>query len=126
MADGKLPSAIGHQLSANRTAGLPKTDSKKRAVGKQVGRQHAFCLRARGKEITMEKAMRLDQDSRVQYRLQECPLEDNSDVLESGQVGGSKVRILRLVTTPLEGYKLLRKLRSDPLMSDVPIIILTR
>jgi DNA-binding response OmpR family regulator len=74
----------------------------------------------------MEKAMRLDQDSRVQYRLQECPLEDNSDVLESGQVGGSKVRILRLVTTPLEGYKLLRKLRSDPLMSDVPIIILTR
>jgi DNA-binding response OmpR family regulator len=74
----------------------------------------------------MEKAMRLDQDSRVQYRLQECPLEDSSDVLESGQVGGSKVRILRLVTTPLEGYKLLRKLRSDPLMSDVPIIILTR
>jgi hypothetical protein len=35
LADGKSP-------SANRMAGLPKTDFEKRAVRKQVGRQHAF------------------------------------------------------------------------------------
>jgi len=37
MADGELLLAIGHRLSANRMAGLPKTDFEKRAVWKQVG-----------------------------------------------------------------------------------------
>jgi hypothetical protein len=29
-------------------AGLPKTDGKKRAVGKQIGQQHAFLLKWQG------------------------------------------------------------------------------
>ena len=39
--------ADGESLSANRMAGLPKTDFEKRAVRKQVGQQHAFFGRVR-------------------------------------------------------------------------------
>ena len=109
--------------------GLPKTDFEKRAVRKQVGRQHAFLfgmVRAWGKEMAMERAMPFDEDVSVQYGLEEHLLEDSLDVLGSARVGQSKGRILRLVTTPLEGCELLRRLRSDPLISDIPIIILTR
>ncbi|MGA9348809.1 MAG: hypothetical protein WBW48_08395 [Anaerolineae bacterium] len=74
----------------------------------------------------MERAVPFDEDTSVQYGLDEYPLEDSLDVLGSARVGQSKVRILRLVTTPVEGCELLRRLRSDPLISDIPIIILTR
>lgn len=73
----------------------------------------------------MERAMPFGKDSSAQYGLDEYPLEDNLDILGSARVGQSKVRILRLVATPVEGYELLRRLRSDPLISDIPIIILT-
>jgi hypothetical protein len=110
-------------------AGLPKTDFEKRAVRKQVGRQRAFLFgmaRAWGKEMAMERAMPFDEDLGVQYGLEEYPLEDSLDVLGSARVGHSKVRILRLVTTPVEGCELLTRLRSDPQTSDIPVIVLTR
>ena len=74
----------------------------------------------------MDRATRLDEDLSVEYGLQEYPLEDCLNILESARVGTSKVRILHLVTTPLEGCELLRRLESDPLSSDIPVIILTR
>ena len=73
----------------------------------------------------MERTMPFDEDSSVQYGLEEYPLGDNLDVLGSAQVGKSKVRILRLVMTPTEGCELLRRLRSDPVISGIPVIILT-
>ena len=74
----------------------------------------------------MERAMPFDEDLSIQYGLDEYPLGNSLDILGTAQAGQSKVRILRLVTTPLEGCELLRKLRSDPLSSDIPIIVLTR
>jgi CheY-like chemotaxis protein len=74
----------------------------------------------------MERAMPFDEDLNVQYGLEEYPLESSLDILGTARVGQSKVRILRLVATPLEGCELLRRLRSDPLSSDIPIIVLTR
>ena len=74
----------------------------------------------------MERAMPFDEDVSVQYGLDEYPLEDSLDVLGGARVGQSKVRILRLVTTPVEGCELLRRLRNDPQTSDIPVIILTR
>jgi hypothetical protein len=110
-------------------AGLPKTGFEKRAVRKQVGRQHAFLFgmaRAWGKEMAMERAMPFDEDLSVQYGLEEYPPGDSLDVLGGAQVGKSRVRILRLVTTPLEGCELLKRLRSDPQTSDIPVMVLTR
>ena len=74
----------------------------------------------------MERALPLDEDVSVQYGLEEYLLEDSLGVLGSVRVGQSKVRILRLVATPLEGRELLKKLRNDPQTSDIPVIILTR
>ena len=121
--------ADGESLLANRMAGLPKTDSKKRAVRKQVGRQHAFFVRENEslrKEINMEGTMRFGADSSVQYGLEEYPLGDSLDILGNGRGAKSRVKVLRLVTTPAKGCELLRRLRSDPRISDIPVIILTR
>jgi CheY-like chemotaxis protein len=74
----------------------------------------------------MEKITSFDEHFGVQHGLEEYPLEHPLDVLESARVGGSKVRILRLVATPTAGCELLRRLRSDPQTSDTPVIILTR
>jgi CheY-like chemotaxis protein len=74
----------------------------------------------------MEKITSFNEHLGVQHGLEEYPLEDPLDVLESGRVGGSKGRILRLVMTPTAGGELLRRLRNDPLTSDIPVMILTR
>jgi CheY-like chemotaxis protein len=76
--------------------------------------------------MAMERAMPFDEALNIQYGLEEYPLESSLDTLGTAQAGQSKVRILRLVTTPLEGCELLRRLRSDPLSSNIPIIVLTR
>jgi hypothetical protein len=64
--------------------------------------------------------------SSVQYGLGEYPLEDSLDIPGNGRGAESNVKVLRLVMTPVEGYELLRRLRNDPLISDVPVIVLTR
>ena len=74
----------------------------------------------------MARTMRFDEGSSVQYGLGEYPLGDSLDIPGNGRGAGSKVKVLRLVTTPAKGCELLRKLRNDPLTSGVPIIILTR
>jgi len=74
----------------------------------------------------MARMMRLGAGSTVQYGLEEYPLGDSLDVPGNGRGAKSRVKVLRLVTTPVEGCELLKRLRSDPLTSDVPIIILTR
>jgi CheY-like chemotaxis protein len=110
-------------------AGLPKTDLEKRAVRKQVGPQHAFFVRENGnvkEEIDMARIMRFDGGSSVQYGLGEYPLGDSLDIPGNGQGAESKVKVLRLVMTPVEGCELLRRLKGDPLTSDVPVIVLTR
>ena len=115
--------------SANRMAGLPKTDSKKRAVRRQVGRQHAFLFRKDenlGEEIILERTMPFDEDLSVQCGLEELSLGDDLDVPEDGRGAKSKAKILRLVMTPTAGCELLRRLREDPSISDVPVIVLTR
>jgi CheY-like chemotaxis protein len=80
----------------------------------------------REKEINMARAIQVGEGSNVQYGLGESLLGDSLDIPGNGRGAKSKVKVLRLVTTPVEGYELLRKLRSDPLVSDVPIIVLTR
>ena len=72
----------------------------------------------------MERAMHLGEE--VQYRLEEYPPGDSLDIPGNGRGAKSTAKVLRLVTTPLEGYELLKKLRSDPQTSDVPVIVLTR
>ncbi len=72
----------------------------------------------------MARAAHLSED--VQYGLEEYPLEDSSRIPGNGRGAKSTAKVLRLVTTPLEGYELLRKLRSDPQTSNVPVIVLTR
>jgi len=74
----------------------------------------------------MGSTMRFGEDSSVQYGLGEYPSENGLDIPENGRGAKSKVKILRLVTTSVEGCELLRRLRNDPLTSDVPIVILTR
>ena len=74
----------------------------------------------------MGRMVRFDESSSVQCGLGEYPLGDSLDIPGNGRGAKSKVKILRLVTTPVEGCELLRRLRNDPLISDVPIIILTR
>ena len=74
----------------------------------------------------MGRAMRFGEDLSVQCGLGEYPLGDSLGVPDNGRCAKSKVKVLRLVTTPVEGGELLRRLRNDPLISDVPIIILTR
>ena len=74
----------------------------------------------------MARAMRFSEDTSTQYGLGEYPLEDSLDIPGNGRGLTSKVKVLRLVTTPAEGCKLLGKLRNDPLTNGVPIIILTR
>ena len=74
----------------------------------------------------MERAMPFDEDLNIQYGLEEYPRESSLDILGTAQVGQSRVRILRLVATPSEVCELLRRLRSDPLSSNTPIIVLTR
>jgi CheY-like chemotaxis protein len=74
----------------------------------------------------MERAVPFDEDTSVQYGLEEHLLEDSLDILGSARVGQSRVKILRLVATPVEGCELLRRLRNDPQTSDIPVIILTR
>ena len=74
----------------------------------------------------MGRTMHFGEDLSVQYGLGEYSLGDSLDIPGNGRGAKSKVKVLRLVTTPVEGCELLRKLRNDPLTSDVPIIILTR
>ena len=73
----------------------------------------------------MGKTMRFDDDLRVQYGLGEYPLADSLGIPGNGRGAKSKVKVLRLVATPTAGCELLRRLRSDPLTSDTPNIILT-
>ena len=74
----------------------------------------------------MARVMHFGEGSGVQYGLGEYPLGDSLDIPGNGRGAKSKVKVLRLVTTPVGGCELLAKLRSDPLTSGVPIIILTR
>jgi len=74
----------------------------------------------------MGRMVRFDESSSVQCGLGEYSLGDSLDIPGNGRGAESRVKVLRLVTTPVEGCELLRKLRSDPSTSDVPIIILTR
>jgi hypothetical protein len=74
----------------------------------------------------MGGTMRFGGDSSVQYGSGGYPLGDSLDIPGNGRGAKSKVKILRLVTTPVEGCKLLGKLRDDPLVSGIPIIVLTR
>ncbi len=64
--------------------------------------------------------------SSVQYGLREYPLGDSLDIPGNGRGAQSTAKVLRLVMTPVEGYELLRRLRSDPLTDNVPVIVLTR
>ena len=112
-------------------AELPKTGFTKRAVGKQVGQEHAFLYEKRREPereegINMARAVQVGDGSSVQYELEEYPLGDTLVISGNGRDTQSKTKILRLVTTPVEGYELLRKLKSDPLVRGVPIIVLTR
>ena len=74
----------------------------------------------------MARAIQVSEGSSVQYELGESPLGDSLDNPGNGRGAKSRVKVLRLVTTPAEGYKLLGKLRKDPQTGDVPIIVLTR
>jgi hypothetical protein len=74
----------------------------------------------------MARTMRFGGGVGVQYGLREYSLGDSLDIPGNGRGAESKVKVLRLVMTPVEGYELLRRLRGDPLTTDVPIIILTR
>ena len=74
----------------------------------------------------MGKAMPFDEELNVQYGLEEHPLGDCLDIPGNGQGAKSNGKILRLVMTPTAGGELLRRLRSDPLTSDIPVMILTR
>jgi len=74
----------------------------------------------------MGRTMRFGEDLRVQYGLGGYPQGDSLDIPGNGRGAKSRVKVLRLVTTPVEGYELLRKLRNDPLVSGIPIIVLTR
>ena len=74
----------------------------------------------------MARAVQVGEGSSVQYEFEEYPLGDTLVISGNDQGTKSKTKILRLVTTPVEGYELLRKLKSDPLVSSVPIIVLTR
>jgi CheY-like chemotaxis protein len=73
----------------------------------------------------MERPMPFDEDTSVQYGWEEYPLGDSLGVLGSARVGEPKARVLRLVMTPTGGCELLRRLRSDPQASGIPVIILT-
>ncbi len=91
-------------------AELPKTDLKKRAVRKQVGRQHAFFVRKNEnlkerKEIDMGRIMQFGEGSSSEYGLGEYPPVDSLDIPGNGRDAKSKVKILRLVATPAEGCK---------------------
>jgi len=70
--------------------------------------------------------MHFGEDLRVQYRSGGYPQGDSLDISGNGRGAKSRAKVLRLVMTPAEGCKLLGKLRSDPLVSGVPIIVLTR
>ena len=74
----------------------------------------------------MGRMARFGEGSSVQHGLGEYPLGDSLDVPGNGQGAESKVKVLRLVMNSVEGCELLRRLRNDPLTSDVPIIVLTR
>ena len=74
----------------------------------------------------MDRTMRFNEDLSVQYRVGGYLLGDSLDTPGNGRGAKSKVRILHLVTTPTEGCELLKRLRSDPLTNDTPIMILTR
>ena len=74
----------------------------------------------------MGRIMQFGEGSSFEYGLGEYPLGGSLDIPGNGRGAKSNVKVLRLVTTPAEGCKLLGKLRSDPLVSDVPIIVLTR
>ena len=73
----------------------------------------------------MDRTMPFDEGLSVQYGLEGYPLGDR-DVPENGRGAKSNVKVLRLVMTPTAGCELLRRLRSDPLIKGIPIIILTR
>jgi len=73
----------------------------------------------------MQEPICLDEYLIGQYSLEEYIQEDSADIPENGQGSKSQVRILRLVMTPTEGCELLKRLRNDPLVGNVPIIVLT-
>ena len=54
----------------------------------------------------MAKVMRFDEGSSVKYGLGEYPLGDSLDIPGNGRGATSKVKVLRLVTTPVEGCEL--------------------
>jgi hypothetical protein len=74
----------------------------------------------------MNRMVHLGEGSSVRYGSGEYPLRDSLDIPGNGRGAGSKVKVLRLVMTPVEGCELLRRLRNDPMTSDVPVIVLTR
>jgi len=73
----------------------------------------------------MDRTIRFDKDSSVQYGVGGYLLGEGLDVPGTGPGPKSEVRILHLVMTPTVGCELLKRLRSEPLASDTPIVILT-
>ena len=73
----------------------------------------------------MDRTVRFDEDPTLQYGMSEYLMKEGADVPGTGLGPGPEVRILRLVMTPTVGRELLRRLRSEPLASDTPIVVLT-
>ena len=74
----------------------------------------------------MGGTIRLDEGLVFQCELAEYAQGGSVGVAENGQGAKPKVKVLRLVMTPTAGCELLRRLRNDPLVRDVPIVVLTR
>jgi len=90
--------------------------------------QHALTFgkeKIRGKETAMERAMHYGADLGVQHRLEEYALPGDVDIPGDGRGAKSKMRVLRLVMTPAMGCELLKRLKSDPLVTATPVIVLT-
>ena len=69
--------------------------------------------------------MLFDTDLSGQYRVEAHRLGDKLEIVANVQSANPGVKTLRLVTTSLAGYELLKRLKSDPLTRDIPVIILT-
>ncbi len=70
--------------------------------------------------------MPFDEDLSVQYGVDESALGYGSEVSGDGRGGESDVKVVRVVVTLAEGDELLRRLINDPVLSDIPVVVLVR